>query len=104
MESEEDSGPVFCAPPFPVGLGGSCSSGGLSHIVVVGLGDTPDHFEGERGNDLDLITARPIGSRLQPAENHRAEVRGECGRVTRGHRATVPALSRSLASSYPPDG
>jgi hypothetical protein len=29
---------------------------------------------------------------------------GEWGRVTRGHRATVPAVSRSLAPSYPPHG
>lgn len=87
MESKEDSCPVFCPTAFPGGLGGSGSSGRLSHIVVVGLRDMPDHFEGERGNDLDPNTAGLTGSRLQLAENGRAEVWGEWGRVTRGHGA-----------------
>ena len=39
----------------------------------------PYHFEGERGNDLDLNTAGLTGSRLQLAENRRAEVWVECG-------------------------
>lgn len=87
MELEENSGPVFCAPAFPGGLGSSGSGGGLSYVVVGGLGNTPDHFERERGNDFDPTAAGLPGPRLQLVESRCAEVRSEWGRVTRSHGA-----------------
>ena len=88
---------------FPGGLSGSGSRRGLSDVVVGGLGDAPNHFESEWGNDLYVITADP---RFR-ASNSWSRCRGAgvsgAGSLG-GHGPTLPALSRSLASSYPPDG